>query len=541
MKTIGADFDVIIVGSGPSGVHSALTFIRAGLKVGMVDLGGVETKYHESIPAKSFSEIRRTDEQQARYFLGENLEGIPRPGELIGPQLTPPRKYLMREADQHFPLVSDTFFPLQSTAMGGLTAGWGANAYALESHELKKIGLPPENIRPLYSEVANDIGVSANAKDDIASHVVGYTGTQEPLEVDTVSELLLDKFQLTRREFHRKHFHLGKTPLAILSQKLGDREPNPLRDMDYWTDGPEQSIYRASITLNALKHEKHFTYLSNRLALRFIDDVDQKKIRVVLQDVRERKEEVIRAKALVLCAGPLQSAKIILSSFQDSQVRLPIMANPNAHLVGILWKQLGLPAKDKRYSLAQLTALQRQSDKEWMCGQLHSYRSLLLFRLANEIALPPFLSVPFLRLTLSSLVFTNLLFPETADKSRRWLRQGNVNGREVLEVHYERSFAERQITKKELRKFRYSLIKLGVIPLTHRFAVHGASMHYGGSIPISENAAPYTCDGMGKLRGANHVFVSDSSLWNYLPAKGLTFTLMAQARWIAQSIVKEYF
>jgi len=58
---------------------------------------------------------------------------------------------------------------------------------------------------------------------------------------------------------------------------------------------------------------------------------------------------------------------------------------------------------------------------------------------------------------------------------------------------------------------------------------HGASLHYAGTLPCSEDADPLTTALDGRLHGSERVYVADASTWRYLPAKGPTLTLMANA------------
>ena len=67
----------------------------------------------------------------------------------------------------------------------------------------------------------------------------------------------------------------------------------------------------------------------------------------------------------------------------------------------------------------------------------------------------------------------------------------------------------------------------------------GASIHYAGTLPQgATNGSPGT-DHAGRVSGTQNVFAVDGSGWNHLPAKGLTFTLMANARRLTSNIAKE--
>ena len=135
-------FDILIIGSGPSGSHAAQQAVTSGRKVALLDIGYSDRRFDEMVPAKPFSEIRRSDENQHKYFLGDDPAESLRYQDRGGAHLTPARQHMIRNQDRLFPLLSDTFAPLQSTGLGGLGISWGANCFALEDFELDRIGIP---------------------------------------------------------------------------------------------------------------------------------------------------------------------------------------------------------------------------------------------------------------------------------------------------------------------------------------------------------------------------------------------------------------
>ena len=54
-------------------------------------------------------------------------------------------------------------------------------------------------------------------------------------------------------------------------------------------------------------------------------------------------------------------------------------------------------------------------------------------------------------------------------------------------------------------------------------------MHYAGTLPMRPAGGDLTCDTEGRLRPCRNVYLADGSVFPWLPAKGLTFTLMASA------------
>ena len=68
---------------------------------------------------------------------------------------------------------------------------------------------------------------------------------------------------------------------------------------------------------------------------------------------------------------------------------------------------------------------------------------------------------------------------------------------------------------------------------------HGSGIHYAGTIPFSDKEEPLTLSRTGRIHGTKNVYVADSSGFNYLPAPGLTFSLMANAHLVAQEVLND--
>src|ERR1700690_3563172 len=132
--------DVLVVGSGPSGVQAALECLQGGASVGLVDIG--YTDESDPLPEMPWSELQQLPKQER-----ERIFAAPaRQHAQAGVHLTPARIHMLKQNGEHFPLESKTFFALESTAQGGLGVGWGANAFVLNEEELERIGIPPRAI-----------------------------------------------------------------------------------------------------------------------------------------------------------------------------------------------------------------------------------------------------------------------------------------------------------------------------------------------------------------------------------------------------------
>ncbi len=69
--------------------------------------------------------------------------------------------------------------------------------------------------------------------------------------------------------------------------------------------------------------------------------------------------------------------------------------------------------------------------------------------------------------------------------------------------------------------FRKVLKQVGCWPIKKVFPGFGASAHYAGTLPFSDNPDAFGLRSCGKLISTRNVYAADASGFKYLPAKGL--------------------
>jgi choline dehydrogenase-like flavoprotein len=108
-------------------------------------------------------------------------------------------------------------------------------------------------------------------------------------------------------------------------------------------------------------------------------------------------------------------------------------------------------------------------------------------------------------------------------------------GRTRLVVKYNPSADEPERMKRGRHAVKSALWKLGcVVPpgMAHKRPM-GASVHYAGTFPMSKTPAPRTTSPDCKSHDFDNLWMVDGSTFPFLPAKNLTFTLMANAARVA--------
>jgi hypothetical protein len=531
--------DVLVIGSGISGAMMARGLLDAGATVAMID-PGADSQLRDRVPDLPFQELRRSDPNQRSYLIGDNFEGVPAPGVKVGAQLTPPRQHIQKGSDKLLPSESSTFFPLMPLAIGGLGASWGAACFTFEEEELRRMGLDPVQFAGYYQRAADLAGISADPESEANARLWrGVPRHQPPLDIDDNAQRILDRHRQNPTALHRRGMTLGRIPMAILSQDVsGDRRANPYFDTDFYGD-VRKSIYRPAYVIHKLRERPEFSYLGRRLALRFEDRGDA--VTVETRNLETDELERHEARRIVLCAGALNSARLALHSLGLEGVKSPILCNPYTYMPTVNLAMLGHEARDRRHSMAQLGgALEAVGVGDvYGCYQMYSYRSLLLFKLVKEMPLPPSLGLTVARVLQNSLAIFGIFFADEQQDSKFVSVRGGgaADQMPVAQFEYRQTEAEIRKQSKHESIFASALRSLHCIPIGKIDPGKAGSIHYAGTIPL-ENPFDrrFHANPDGTLEGARNVYLGDGAAWNFLPAKGLSFTLMANALRVADQL-----
>jgi len=109
------------------------------------------------------------------------------------------------------------------------------------------------------------------------------------------------------------------------------------------------------------------------------------------------------------------------------------------------------------------------------------------------------------------------------------LRRGERGAGDRLEIEYRPGPDETRTQEADERSLLRFIRRLGCLPLRTIRPGHGANMHYAGTFPITGRDEELTCDRDSRLRATRAVYLADGSIFPWLPPKGLTFNLMANA------------
>ncbi|MEI8202983.1 MAG: GMC oxidoreductase [Bacteroidota bacterium] len=532
-------YDVIIVGSGPSGAQAAQTLVEAEVNVLMLDVGEKDEKYAPIVPNVPFDEFRQNDNEQYRYLLGDEFEAIPFDDIKTGSQLTPPRKHIMRNIEKLIPLESDTFFPMESLAYGGLGCGWGGGAFVYSDEELQKAGLDVGKIKEAYQIVGDRIGISGDAGSTKKYSVGELKNVQPSLKMDNSIEKIYSRYLKHQAKYNQKGVFIGPPPMAMLSQDLGERKKTEYYDNDFYTDILQQT-YRPWITINNLNKSSNYTYQAQRLVLRFIEKEDF--VDVETKNTISNEIEYFKTKKLILATGAPGTARIVLRSLSDKIQRLPLLSNPYNYIPCIYPAMLGKPLSKLKTSVAQAVIYLDETGKneDVLVSSIFTYRSLLLYKLIKETPLNFCDGRMMMQYLQSAFVIAGLHFPDSFSESKYYelTKDSNSFTGDKLKAHYVQTEEEKLYYKRKLKSFKKTLNSFYIYPVKIINPGFGSSIHYAGSVPFSLEEKPGTLSQTGRIHTTKNVYIADGSGFTFLPAKGITFSIMANAHCVANEVLK---
>ena len=530
-------YDYLIVGSGMSSVHAAQTLIEGGKEVAIIDVGVRSYDNFKIDPTKNFYNLRSQDNDQYKYFLGEELQGVM--WNNADDLLTPERRYITQGTDMFLPYQSNGFNLIQSLAKGGLGNAWGAGAAPYTVKELEHIGLPPLEMQKSYITISKRIGLSGCYDDADIFFNKKNLKLDSPLEIDPVLFNVYNSYTKSKKVLNSKGVYFGRTPLAVISESKRNRHAYNYRNMDFYDDAGS-SVYRPWMTLDQLDNSSLFSYIPNAFVLEFSEKIGLNE--VIYKDLKSGDNKKVKCRKLLLGAGVTSSARIILRSFKSKE-ELPILTNGYSTKAFLHVNSVGKSMKDNNNSLGQMEMfyMHKGDPLKTSMASLYTYSSLMLSKLIKEVPYLGFLySRKLMAYLQSSLVIASINHPDsyTDGNILRLVKSNNSPTGDEIKINYSRKIMSSS-DKSANNVITRALFKTGCIPLAENKMEPGSAVHYAGTLPYNSTLSKFYLNTDGKLSGTSSVYVIDESGFKFLPANGISFSLMANADRIARQLIKK--
>ncbi|MDC1296660.1 NAD(P)/FAD-dependent oxidoreductase, partial [Alphaproteobacteria bacterium] len=249
--------EILIAGSGPSGVSAAFPLVKAGIKVTLIDIG--KTPKYPS-PTGNYLLNRYHDENQSDYLIGKNFESLNNNKFDNPKQRVARHSYLFDNFVNENNIQTNNFTPIGTHAQGGLSNIWGATVATFDDLDFKDSVMEGINLSSNYADIIERIGVSGNLTDDLSNYFGQDHNIQKEPKLDNILNNVLDKYNIKKKIINEEGIKLGRSRNAILTKNLKDRSGCQNCGMCLYGCSIE-SIYTANYDLRELIKYSNFKYI----------------------------------------------------------------------------------------------------------------------------------------------------------------------------------------------------------------------------------------------------------------------------------------
>ena len=506
----------------------------------MLDVG--HARPDPVLPEADFDGLKSGLADPVEYFLGPRGEAVVYPtgaGKLYG---FPPSKSYVFQSPSGFAADSVGFEPVTSFAAGGLAEAWTGGVYPLNDAELADFPFRALDLEPHYREVARRIGISG-ATDDLARFAPFFDEYQPALELDPHSSLLLERYG-TRRSWlnQRLRFFLGRSRVAVLSRDLDDRKGCDYLGRCLW-GCPRESLYAPVVTLRRLRQHPEFRYVSG-VYVDYFQTEAGRVTQVLATPIGGGEKVAYRADHYVLAAGTLSTSRIVLETHfrATGQVReLPgLMDNRQIMMPFITLRMLGQPVSTHSYQFHQIAlGIAGPNPAEYIHGQITALKAASVHPIVQSMPVDMRSAITIFKSTHAALGVANIWLHDRPRPDNILTIRPGADGRVTLVIRHGPAADDRERVQQTIRTSRRALWKLGAIvpPGMTKVLSQGSSIHYAGTLPMTATPRPFTCSSTCRSHDYSNVTIADGASFPFLPAKNLTYTLMANAVRSAQLLV----
>jgi choline dehydrogenase-like flavoprotein len=212
------------------------------------------------------------------------------------------------------------------------------------------------------------------------------------------------------------------------------------------------------------------------------------------------------------------------------------MDNRQVLLPFVNLRMIPRPHDAATYQYHQLALRMEEADpRDAVHGLLTTLKAASIHPILQDLPFDLRTSMFLFRNLHAALGLVNVNFPDRR-RDDCWVGLGGGDA-SPLHVHYRPGEGEKARLDATLKRFRRVLWKLGCVvpPGMAHVRPMGASVHYAGTLPMRAESTPFSTDGNGASRDLAGLYFVDGTTFPFLPAKNLTFTLMANATRIGEA------
>ena len=530
-----ADFDCVVIGSGPAGVFCSLALLEQGRKVTLIDVGtGPDTEIQRLLKQIQ-NEGTRAEALRALELRGKTEkiddQGIPM-------KLAYGSDYPYEAVDQFFSTQANDCDVKGSFAQGGFSSVWGAAMLPYRDEDIEHWPFPLNRLVPHYEAVLRQIPFAAG-DDHLAQLFPLYERPQGPIDVGPQVQRFLDNTASHQETLTRNGIFVGRSRVAV---RVSDE-----RTSGCWYCGqcmtgcPDQHIFSSKDLLPFLKRHPGFEYLRGSALIQI--DERPERVELVLRDTKTGHLTKTSCIRLFLGAGPLISSSLVIGALKMWD--RPFICKDSQYFITPFVSFRGSPQVRTlpSFSLSQaFLEVVKPTNRQSVHFQLYGYSNLIARAIRSHLKGVKSMVRPFLGAIWGRLIIAQGFMHSEDSPSIEMRVTPGAGGQQVVKIALRRVECDRALstvdgTLKLLNSYKWKLGGTFSRRATE-ITQPGRSFHFGGTFPMmtgtavdraSDETGFSWSDLLGRPQGLFRVHLIDASCFSSIPAAPITLSIMANA------------
>jgi choline dehydrogenase-like flavoprotein len=523
--------EVLVIGSGPSGVAAAWGLLASGVRVRMLD-GGLRLE-----PERAAA-VGRLRDKPRKQWTSDDLKAVK--GTVVASskgvedKLLFGSSFVFRGMDRFHPVRLAGAKMYQTLAEAGLSNVWGGSMLPATASDLDAWPFGLSELEPHYRQVLARMPYAAR-EDDVARVLPLYAKQTKPARLSRQATAFLADLDAHRTELAKAGWTFGQGRIAVRTEPSA-AGPGCVSCGLCMYGCPWDHIWSAQHALRELEAVVGFRRETGFYVERLVESPTG--VTVTSRSIETGDVSAIQADHVVLAAGVVSSTRVLLSSLEAYD--RPIRIRHSEHFQFPLMRVKGVAgvAEEDLHTLCQVYLElhdERVSPKS-VHLQVYTYNDLFAQVIDGMLGKAYRLfSMP------ASMVLGRLLLVQAylhSDFSSHILArlapgpEGALTLEGVANPEAERS-VKRVIGKLD---DHWRAFGARAVPGMTAISKPGSGNHSGGSFPMRERPGPFESDVSGRPTGFERVYVADSSVLPSIPATTVTLTVMANAHRIGQRV-----
>ena len=524
---------VVIVGSGPAGVSAAFPLVERGVRVLMLDAGRAAPSGSAGLDEHDTMRRLRESRRYWKVMVGERFERFATDGDASPKFRVPAHRHGIADFNRRYAIHTDDFMAVGSLAPGGLSNAWSVAVGRFDDADLADGPVSLADLRASYRRVAQRIGVSGDADDDLSAFHGDEESLQPPIEPRGNAGLLYRRYRARPGPAHARDVLLGHVRAAVLTRDHDGRRACASCGLClYGCAG--RSMWSAQYDLATLRRFPTFRYRGGAFVtcLRRLETGWA----LMLDPADAASSRRMEAQRVILASGAIGSARLVMDALGTYDEDRKLLTSPKAVFALLpLRRRIGGLADENVFGAAQLAfrVAMPESHERYASGQLFLGDTNPV---SDFLAHMPFswpLSRRIARRLQPGLLLGQLYLGGSYSRNTMRLRRSGD-----LYIRGGHAATTTRAVRTTVHRLAGALLRYGVclVPGSVRLCRAGEDAHYAGTVPMRAAPRVGEADARGEVQGLPGVHVVDGAALTTVPAKMHTLTIMANADRVATAL-----